>query len=36
MSDHIKDVAALLVTAACMLILTWLAAQAIIDWGTVA
>ena len=34
MSRHAETLAALLVTAGSVLVLAWLAAQAVIDWGT--
>ena len=34
MSRHAETLAALLVTAGSMLVLAWLAAQAVTDWGT--
>ena len=33
MSRHAEPLAALLVTAGSVLVLAWLAAQAVIDWG---
>ena len=34
MSRHAETLAALLVTASSVLVLAWLAAQAVIGWGT--
>ena len=34
MSRHAETLAALLIAAGSVLVLAWLAAQAVIDWGT--
>ena len=34
MSRHAETLAALLITAGSVLVLAWLAAQAVIGWGT--